>query len=52
MAFHTEAEDVFSLQHFKNRFCIITLFRAAMVLKFKNLFENLALSGAYKQFHP
>lgn len=27
VAFHTGTEDVFLLQHFKNRFCILAFFR-------------------------
>lgn len=53
MTFHTGAEDVFSLQHFKYRFCKIALFREVMILKCKNFFENIALSGMYKRcFFP
>lgn len=52
MAFHTGAEDVFSLQHCRNRLCIISLYIAVTVLRFRNLFENLALSGVFRQVFP
>lgn len=45
MTFHTGAEDVFSLQHFKYRFCIIVLFREVMILKCKNFLKTLLFQG-------
>jgi len=56
MAFHTGAEDVFSLQQFKNSFYIISLFRAVMVLKFKNpksaFLKTLPSQGHTSSFFP